>query len=122
MPIGKNTEGLTGTAMRPRFRGTVRPRHSSASARRITQPWDIIHVALGQSSRADNELRDLSDPPLLLQIRNNERAGRTHAPRVAVHDVERGLHQGGEVDFVDDQEVGAGDAGPPLAWGLVSRG
>jgi hypothetical protein len=38
-----------------------------------------------------------------------------HAPRVAFHHAEIGADQRREVDLVDHQEIGAGDAGP-RAW------
>ena len=45
-----------------------------------------------------------------------------HLQRVAFHDGEVGADRGGEVDFVDDQEVALGDAGAAFARDFVAAG
>ena len=45
-----------------------------------------------------------------------------HALGVALHDLEDGADVRREVDLVDHQQVGAGDAGPALARDLVAAG
>jgi hypothetical protein len=58
---------------------------------------------------------DHSDPaPARLEVREDERAACRAFLRIAFHHFERGAHHGREVDLVDHQQVGLGDAGPPL--------
>src|SRR5215469_12017058 len=57
-----------------------------------------------------------------LEVGEDEGAGAAHPARVAVHDFEAGADQRGEVDFVDDEEIRAGDVGAALAGDLVTGG
>src|SRR5215470_17116964 len=57
-----------------------------------------------------------------LQVGEDEGAGAAHAARVAVHNFEAGADQRGEIDFVDDEQIGAGDAGTAFARDLVTGG
>ena len=59
--------------------------------------------------------------PARTLVKTNGRAP-AHALGVALHHLERGADMRGEVDLVDDQEVGAGDAGAALRGNLVPRG
>ena len=63
---------------------------------------------------------DLGDALVLLQIGEDEGPLAAHLARVAVHHLEVGADQRREIDLVDDQQVGAGDAGPALARDLVA--
>src|SRR5688572_28087347 len=57
-----------------------------------------------------------------LEIGENERALAAHPLRIALHDFERRADHRREVDLVDHQQVGLGDARPALARDLVARG
>ena len=59
--------------------------------------------------------------PARMLVNTNGRSPR-NAPRVALHHGEIGADQRREVDFVDHQEVGAGDPGSALARDLVAGG
>ena len=63
---------------------------------------------------------DLRHADAVADLRELERALAAHPARVAVHDLERGADVGREVDLVDDEEVGAGDARAALARDLVA--
>jgi hypothetical protein len=62
------------------------------------------------------------EPLAYTQIGENEGPLPPHAFGVALHHLERGPDMRGEVDLVDDQEIGAGDAGAALGGNLVARG
>ena len=65
--------------------------------------------------------RAISATPLALaQVGHHERARAAHSLGVALHDIERGAHIRREIDLVDHQEIGAGDAGPALGRDLIA--
>jgi hypothetical protein len=66
------------------------------------------------------EIHDALDAFAGFQIGEDEGPCAAHAPRVAVHDVEAGADQWGEIGLVDDEEVGAGNARPAFARDLVT--
>ena len=56
----------------------------------------------------------------ILQICKNKWTGATHAAGVTIHHLERRAHMRGKIDLIDDQQVGARDAGSTLARNLVA--
>ena len=69
-----------------------------------------------------NEGRDLIDAFAFAQIGEHERPLPPHPLGVALHHFERGADVGREVDLVDDEEIGAGDAGAALPRDLLAGG
>ena len=57
-----------------------------------------------------------------LKISENKWAFAAHFSRISIHDVQRRPHHGGEIDFVNNQQVGTRNAGPTLARNFVARG
>ncbi|GHU29345.1 hypothetical protein FACS189497_07150 [Betaproteobacteria bacterium] len=57
-----------------------------------------------------------------LEVGEHKRALATHFPGVARHHFERRPHQRREVDLVDHEQIGAGDARAALARNLVTSG
>src|SRR5215469_17703316 len=55
-----------------------------------------------------------------LEVGEDEGAGAAHAARIAVHDLEAGADLRSEIDFVDDEKIGAGDPGAAFARDLVA--
>ena len=72
-------------------------------------PWRTMKAAISAT------------PLFSLRLENRNGRGAAHPARIAVHDVEVGADQRREVDLVDHQQVGAGDAGPALARDLLAR-
>lgn len=56
------------------------------------------------------------------QIGKNKRPGLAHAARVAVHHFQGSADIGGEVNFIDNQQIGAGDAWPAFARDFIAPG
>ena len=67
-----------------------------------------------------NKLGDLRHPVALAQVGHHERSDAAHALGIPLHDLKRGAHVGGEIDLIDHQEIGAGDAGTALGRDLVA--
>ena len=65
-------------------------------------------------------MHDLVEPFAGEAVGEDERPLAAHRPRVALHHLQVGADVRREVGLVDDQEVGARDAGPALAWDLVA--
>src|SRR5205085_677783 len=61
-------------------------------------------------------------PVASLQVGEDKRAVAAHALGVSVHDFEAGADQRREIGFVDDEEVGAGDARSAFTRDLVAGG
>ncbi len=66
--------------------------------------------------------RPLVEALIGLEIAEHERPLAAHFFGIAVHDFERCAEHGREIDFVDYQQIGFGDAGPALARDLVAGG
>ena len=79
-------------------------------------------ACLCQAAVLFDEGGDFRDPLPCPDIGEDEGAVAAHFFGVAVHDVQAGADEGGEVDLVDDQQVAAGDAGAALAGDLVAGG
>ena len=77
---------------------------------------------LRQTGRWQHEGADLLDPPPVPQPGEQERAVAAHAPRVPLHDLERGADMRRQVRLVDDQQVGASDRRAALARDLLAGG
>src|SRR5580704_18086865 len=77
---------------------------------------------MSKSAVGDYKFDDLVHPLAGLQVAKGERPGAAHASCVAVHNIEAGADQRRQIDFVDDEEVGAGDAGSAFARDLVAGG
>src|SRR5688572_14770046 len=71
---------------------------------------------------SDDELDDPVGPLAGFQIGEYKGPFAAHAPCVAVHHLKARSDQWRQVDLVDDQEVGAGDAGAAFARDLVAGG
>src|SRR6266853_3874381 len=102
----------------PRFR---RRPHSSAAGR-------IAGGARSSRSRSTQlkpalryeEINDPVGPFAGFEVGEDEGSVAAHPTSVAVHDFEAGTDQRGEVDLVDDEEVGTGDPRSPFARNLVA--
>ena len=92
----------SGPRVRP-SRGKRRPR-----SRRFEHP------------RPDDELLDDVEAAPFLDVREYPGPLAAHLQRVALHDLERRADVRREVDLVDDQEIGARDAGAALARNLLA--
>src|SRR5262245_12812650 len=79
-------------------------------------------VRLGEATLALEETGDGRYALASFQIAEDERPLATHALGVACHDAERSADMGGEVRFVDDQQVRAGDAWAALARNFFTLG
>ena len=69
-----------------------------------------------------DEARDLVNARAGAQVGENERTRAAHALRLALHGFQRGADIRREIDLVDHQKVGAGDAGAALGGNLVAGG
>src|SRR5580692_2528223 len=88
----------------------------SASKTRVNALMGSGSAGLGTRRRAETALGfDVSDNALeafaLPEIGHDERPLAAHPPCVGVHFLQRRADIGRKVDLVDDQQVGAGDAG-----------
>ena len=72
-------------------------------------------------SAAMNSTMRSTPSPVFRLVKTKGRSPRIRL-RVALHHLEAGADQRREVDLVDDEQVGAGDAGPALARDLVAGG
>jgi hypothetical protein len=79
----------------------------------------LERLAEDEHSALDDKADDSVGACARLEIGEHERLVATHPARIAVHDFERGADHRREVDLVDHQQVGLGDAGPPLR-GILS--
>src|SRR6476619_6588317 len=82
--------------------------------------------AFRTSSRAEaafllDKAGDLVDALADAQIAEDEGTRAAHAPGIALHDGKRGADVRREVDLVDHEQIGAGDAGTALGRNLVAR-
>src|SRR5215472_11607458 len=75
-----------------------------------------------QPALRDDEVDDIVHAFAQLEVGEDEGAGAAHAARVSVHDLEAGADQWGEIDLVDDEQIGAGDPGAAFARDLVAGG
>src|SRR5260370_39162712 len=69
-----------------------------------------------------DEASDGGDAGAGAQIAEYEGPRPAHAPGVALHHIERSADMRRQIDLVDDQEVGARDAGAALGRDLVAGG
>src|SRR3954462_14776945 len=76
----------------------------------------------GEPAGLLDEARHRLDALAGAQVREHERARAPHPPGVLLHDEEARADMRREVDLVDDEKVGAGDAGPALARDLLAAG
>src|SRR5258708_37775339 len=67
-----------------------------------------------------DEADDALEPLALLQVGHDERPLAAHPFRVGVHLLQGSADMRGEVDLVDHQKIGAGDAGTALGGELVA--
>src|SRR5437899_6203851 len=72
-----------------------------------------------QPSLDNDKIDDPLRPRAGLQVSKDEGPVAAHTPRVAFHHVEVGADQRREIDLVDNEQVGARDAGSALARDLV---
>ena len=91
-------------------------------ANRLAFPWVVVVVrnALGVLPSVAEVGDDGFHADAVLYLGKNEGAGDANHVSVAFHDGEVGADAGGEVGFVDDEEVGLGDAGSALAGEFVA--
>src|SRR5215472_14671460 len=75
-----------------------------------------------QPALHDDEVEDMVHALARLEVGEDEGAGAAHPPRVVVHDFEAGADQRGEIDLVNDEQIGAGDPGAAFARDLVTGG
>src|ERR1022692_398462 len=87
-----------------------RQRLSRAGDRCLQWRCEADHAAL------DHETDDRVGASTCLQIGEYEGPLAAHQPCVAIHDFQRRAHHRREVDLVDDEQVGLGNAGAALAW------
>src|SRR5260370_11842227 len=59
-------------------------------------------------------------PGTILEVGKDEWPFAAHAPRVTLHHLQRSFHVRCQVNFVDDQQVGAGDARTAFARDFVA--
>jgi hypothetical protein len=89
------------------------PQHEAGKSRRTSSAKPALFL---------DEARDIGNAVTDAQVRHHERSRAAHFFRVALHHVERSADVGREIDLVDDQEIGAGDAGATLGGNLVAGG
>jgi hypothetical protein len=65
-------------------------------------------------------MKDLGEPNTVFHLGEDEGAVATHEARVAVHDFEVGANGLGKIGFVDNEEVGLGNAGASFTGNFVS--
>ena len=82
----------------------------------------LVGSALWEHALLQDEGDDFFQPYPVVQVGEDEGAFAAHFFAVPVHDVEGGVDLFGDVDFVDDQHVGFGDAGAALAGDFVAGG
>jgi len=71
--------------------------------------WPALRQHAPFQNKADNRLQ----PYPVVKVRKHKWPLAAHHFGIALHDVQRGVHVFGDVDFVDDQQVGFDDAGMP---------
>ena len=91
-------------------------------ANRLAFPWVVVVVrnALGVLPSVAEVGDDGFHADAVLYLGKNEGAGAANHFGVAFHDGEVGANASGEVGFVDDKEVGLGDAGATFAGDFVA--
>ncbi len=109
-----------------------RPSVGSIGPRSGRQELGAVHHALGlrcalgivistQPTGPLDESRHVRDAGAGADIGEHERTLAAHPARVAVHHLQAGADQRGEIGLVDHQQVAPGDSRPALARDLVSR-
>src|SRR3569623_3329037 len=70
----------------------------------------------------DDARLDLVESSTKLEVGEHKWLGAAHAPRIEFHHFQRRADVRREIDFIDYQQIGLGDAGPALARKLVASG
>ena len=96
----------------------IREQHRPSAA---TLRSGSSNLAAPQPTFVLDETGDLVDSLSRAQIAKDERPRAPHALGVAFHECERGADMGRQIDLVDHQEVGAGDARAALRWNSCHR-
>ena len=86
------------------------------------QKSQFASIGISEPASGDDEVDDALDPLPCFKVGEDEGALAAHPLGVAVHDFEAGADQRREIDLVDDEEVGAGDAGAAFARDFVAGG
>ena len=112
----------------------VTPRHCEDAKRRGRSENGVRPTGLLRSARNDgaslhpqpalllDEARDLVDALAGAQIGEDEGPRAAHALTLALHGFQRSADIGRQIDLVDHQEIGAGDARPAFRGNLVAGG
>src|SRR5919109_2900551 len=104
-----------------RWRMVRRPRRAKCSSARPWRPASRIGWLLREEQHvAFDPGDDLGDAFAALQVGEDEWAVAAHFLRITAHHLEIGTHGRGEVDLIDDQEVGTCHAWPSLAWDFIA--
>src|SRR5829696_8776745 len=75
----------------------------------------------GEAAGLRDEARDPLDALARAHVREHERPPTPHLLRIALHQLEACAYMWREVDLVDDEEIGAGDAGAALSRDLLAH-
>src|SRR5918994_6524456 len=76
--------------------------------------------SFGKPARLLDEARYRLDALARTQVREHEGSGAPHSRGILLHDGKARADMRREVDLVDDEEIGAGDARPALARDLLA--
>ena len=101
--------------------GTFGKGRAAGQAGSARPPFSASAVSASPPALTRNG-RDLGNALACLEIGEDEGPLLAHLAGIALHHLEAGADERGQVDLVDDEKVRAGDAGPALARDLVARG
>lgn len=88
----------------------------------LTGLLQFAGAAFGEHAALQDEADDGLQPYPVVQVGKDEGAVAAHFLGVPLHDFQGGVDVFGDVDFVDDQQVGFGDAGAAFPGDFVAGG